>query len=307
MLAAPIPTNEDLRLEELDKLDLLYAEPEAAFDKIVHGLATIFDVPVATMSLIDRGTQYYMSQVGLPPELANAKVVPRELAICGHVVGNDAMVVVDDLSLDTRFFDNPVVTEGGARFYAGAPLRTENGFAIGSLCIIDSKPRHITEREQQLLQMIADSLMAEIKLRKSSRELRGISRRMAQRHRALERELNEAKAVQRFLLPPPLQEGHGLVVCHAYHPFDHIGGDFLDACLRDDGSAVLLLADVSGHGLSAALTSAMTKTSFQRLRGKRRAALRSAHGGQCRPRPHCPTRPLHDRRRRDLPACGLLD
>lgn len=268
MLLAPIPANDDLRLEELDKLDLLYAEPEAAFDKIVHSLAKIFDMPVATMSLIDRGTQYYMSQVGLPEELARAKVFPREFAVCSHVVGNDAMLVVDDMTLDERFADNPSVTEGGMRFYAGAPMRTENGFPVGSLCIADSKPRHISEREQNLLQMIADNLMAEVKLRKSSRELRGISQRLAQRHRALERELNEAKAVQQFLLPPPLQTGHGLIVCHAYHPFDHIGGDFLDACLRDDGSAVLLLADVSGHGLSAALTSAMTKTSFQRCAQK---------------------------------------
>ncbi len=265
MLAATIPENEEQRLAALDNMELLYAPSEQAFDAIVHRLAEVFNVPVATMSLIDRDTQFYMSQVGLPADLAQTRVIPREMAICNHVVGADQMLVVDDMSQDARFSDSPAVTQGGVRFYAGAPLRSEAGYTVGSLCIIDSKPREITEREKQLLQMLADALMTEVKLRKISQDLRGISHRLASKHRAIERELREAKAVQQFLLPPPLQSGSGMIVCHAYHPFDHIGGDFLDVRLRDDGSAVLLLADVSGHGLSAALTSAMTKTSFQRL------------------------------------------
>lgn len=265
ILTAPIPQNEEQRLAALDHLELLYAPPERAFDAIVHRLAEVFDVPVATMSLIDRDTQFYMSQVGLPAELANTRVLPREMTLCNHVVGNDRVMVVKDMSRDARFADSPAVLQGGMRFYAGAPLRSEGGFAVGSLCIIDRKPREISEREVQMLQMLADALMTEVKLRKISQDLRGISHRLAGKQRAIERELREAKAVQQFLLPPSHQTGRGMIVCHAYHPFDHIGGDFLDVRLREDGSAVLLLADVSGHGLSAALTSAMTKTSFQRL------------------------------------------
>ena len=265
MLTAPIPQNEEQRLAALDSMELLYAPSERAFDAIVHRLAEVFGVPVATMSLIDRDTQFYMSQVGLPPDLAQTRVLPREMTLCNHVVGNGEMIVVNDMADDARFSDSLAVVQGGMRFYAGAPLRSEGGYTVGSLCIFDRTPREITEREKQLLQMLADALMTEVKLRKISHDLRGISHRLASKQRAIEHELREAKAVQQFLLPPPQQAGHGMIVCHAYHPFDHIGGDFLDVRLRDDGSAVLLLADVSGHGLSAALTSAMTKTSFQRL------------------------------------------
>jgi sigma-B regulation protein RsbU (phosphoserine phosphatase) len=265
MQAPPIPADEEQRLAELDKLDLLYAPPEEAFDRITRRLAEIFQVPISTMSLIDRENQYYLSHVGLPEPVASARVMPRGVSVCSHVVAANDGVVICDLAADPRFADSPAVA-AGLRFYASAPLRSDGGHPIGTLCIIDTKPRDLSPREAQLLQMIADVTMAEVKLRKTSRELGGISHRLAARQRAIDRDLNEARAVQQFLLPPPIQQGKGLVVCHTYHPFDHIGGDFVDVHLREsDDAAVLLLADVSGHGLSAALTSTMTKTTFQRL------------------------------------------
>jgi serine phosphatase RsbU (regulator of sigma subunit) len=265
MERAPLPENEDQRLAELEKLDLLYAPPEEAFDRITRRLAEVFDVPISTMSLFDRENQYYLSHVGLPEPVATSRVLPRNVSVCNHVVAANEGIVVRDLAADPRFAGGPAVA-AGLRFYASAPLRAEGGHPIGTLCIIDLKPRDLSEREAQLLQMIADTTMAEVKLRKASRELGGITQRLAARQRAIDRDLNEAKAVQQFLLPPPVQQGKGLVVCHTYHPFDHIGGDFVDVHLRDsDDAAVLLLADVSGHGLSAALTSTMTKTTFQRL------------------------------------------
>jgi sigma-B regulation protein RsbU (phosphoserine phosphatase) len=257
MERSPIPIDEDDRLAELAKLDLLFTPPEEAFDRVTRKLADAFEVPVATMSLINRDVLFYKSEVGLPAQLSATRTIPREVAICGHVVGRNQPLIVEDLSKDERFHDNPMVGLG-ARFYAGMPLRTDTGQAVGSLCIVDSKPRQISTCEQALLKIVGEGLMTEVKLRSSSRKL-------LDRTREIEADLAAARAVQRFLLPPDRQVGQGFVVCHTYHPFDLIGGDFVDAFVRPDGSAVLLLADVSGHGCSAALTSAMTKTVFQHI------------------------------------------
>jgi GAF domain-containing protein len=90
----------------------------------------------------------------------------RELSVCGHVVANDELLVVEDLSRDRRFANNPLLKERGLRFYAGVPLRSNN-LPIGSLCILDVKPRRMTEREKRLLEVIGEDVMEEIKRRDS--------------------------------------------------------------------------------------------------------------------------------------------
>jgi serine phosphatase RsbU (regulator of sigma subunit) len=263
MLTAPIPEDEADRLAELDKLSIANGEPEAVFDRVTAELAKVFGAPAAMMNLIDADTQYVKSMAGAPEGTTFPRTMPRKDSICGHVVGANKVMVVEDLLADERFRDNPAVKAKGLRFYAGAPLHSENGQPIGALCVVDFKPRKISVREQRLLQMVADGVMTEIKLRAASRKL-------LDRNRTIERDLAAARIVQRFLLPPQKQEGNGFTFWHYYHPVDAIGGDFLDTHVRkpgsDDcpwGSLALLVADVSGHGASAALTSAMVKTSFQ--------------------------------------------
>lgn len=250
-------TTEDNRLAALHRLEMMFSAPEEPFDRVTTELARVFDVPAAQMSLINHDTCYYKSAFGLPPELSSHRSVPRALSICGTVIDRNEALVVPDIAEDARFCENPILKQAGVRFYAGTPLQSEDGHAIGTLCILDSKPRDITPREQDLLKMIAAGLMTEVKLRSLSREL-------IHRNRVIEEDLAQARVVQRFLLPPTAQSGDGFILCHAYHPFDAIGGDFVDFHVRQDGSVVALLADVSGHGASAALTSAMIKTIFQR-------------------------------------------
>jgi GAF domain-containing protein len=90
----------------------------------------------------------------------------RELSVCGHVVANDELLVVEDLSCDRKFANNPLLGERGLHFYAGVPLRSNN-LPIGSLCILDIKPRRMTDREKRLLQIIGEDVMEEIKRRDS--------------------------------------------------------------------------------------------------------------------------------------------
>ena len=143
------------------------ARREEVFDRITKKLGRVFEVPIALITFIDRDHQWFKSQVGLPKEIAEANQISRELSVCGHVIANDEPLVVEDLSRDRRFANNPLLKERGLRFYAGVPLRSNN-LPIGSLCILDVKPRRMTVREKRLLEVIAEDVMEEIRRRDSA-------------------------------------------------------------------------------------------------------------------------------------------
>jgi predicted PurR-regulated permease PerM/GAF domain-containing protein len=165
MLPAPIPADEEARLAELKGLNLLDTAPEAEFDQVTERLTRLFKVPIALVTLVDKNRQWFKSQAGLPADLVEARSAPRDVSICGHVVANNEVLIVHDLARDPRFANNPWLREYGLRFYAGVPLRGPNGFPVGSLCILDTKPRDMSPHEQDLLKMIAAEVMEQIKRR----------------------------------------------------------------------------------------------------------------------------------------------
>ncbi|MEA3208509.1 MAG: hypothetical protein QOE70_1566 [Chthoniobacter sp.] len=162
MTPAPIPADEEERLAALTALNLLDTEAEPVFDRITAKLARVFEVPIALISLIDRDRQFFKSQTGLPAELAKARQTARNVSVCGHVVAKNQVMVIEDLARDRRFANNPLLKEHGIRFYAGVPILAPNGQPIGSLCLMDMKPRQLTEREKRLLQEYASEVMEEI-------------------------------------------------------------------------------------------------------------------------------------------------
>ena len=166
MLPAPTPPNEEERLAELNGLNLLDTPIEADFDQITERLTKLFKVPMALLTLIDKDRQWFKSQTGLPADLAEARWTSRDVSLCGHVIANDEVLIVRDLARDPRFANNPFVKERGLRFYAGIPLRGPNGFPIGTLSILDTKPREMPRQEQDLLKMIAGDVMEQIKRRR---------------------------------------------------------------------------------------------------------------------------------------------
>src|SRR5437763_2443650 len=166
MLPAPTPPNEEARLAELDGLSLLDTNPEPEFDQVTERLTKLFRVPIALLTLIDKNRQWFKSQAGLPADLAEARSAPRDVSICGHVVANDEVLIVRDLARDQRFANNPFLKEHGLRFYAGVPLRGPNGLPVGSLCILDTKPKDMSQQEQDLLKMIAADVMEQLKRRR---------------------------------------------------------------------------------------------------------------------------------------------
>lgn len=162
MTEAPIPADEEERMAALTALNLLDTEAEPVFDRITTKLARVFDVPIALITFVDRDRQFFKSQTGLPAELAKARQTPRNVSACGHVVAKNQVIVIEDLARDRRFANNPLFKEHGIRFYAGIPLLAPNGQPIGSLCLMDMKPRQLTEREKRLLQEYANEVMEEI-------------------------------------------------------------------------------------------------------------------------------------------------
>jgi GAF domain-containing protein len=158
MQAPPLPANEAERLAALHALLILDTPPEQRFDKIVAFAASEFDVPIALLSLIDRERQWFKANVGLA-----ACETGRDISFCGHaILAPDIMVVPDALD-DPRFADNPLVTgEPGIRFYAGAPLILASGAALGTLCLIDRRPRTLDAMELGILSTLRDLAVLEL-------------------------------------------------------------------------------------------------------------------------------------------------
>jgi GAF domain-containing protein len=133
-----IPPNETARLAALHSLQLLDTPPEERFDRITRIARVLFNVPIALISFIDANRQWFKSAAGV-----DARVTPRHLSFCAHAILQKDVFVVEDTALDTRFDTNPAATGAPfVRFYAGAVIKGPGGYAVGSLCVIDHKPRH---------------------------------------------------------------------------------------------------------------------------------------------------------------------
>ncbi|MES1930794.1 putative diguanylate cyclase/phosphodiesterase (GGDEF and EAL domains) [Salinisphaera dokdonensis CL-ES53] len=165
MKSLRIPTNEDERLEALRRSDLLNLPRDAIFDRISQLAARLLDMPIASVTLIDESKQWFKSAVGVDIEQ-----VPRDASFCTHAIHADVDTVAHDTTQDARFATNPFVAgEPHVRFYAGAPLRSAEGYSLGTLCVLDTKPRHdFQDAELKTLHELADILSSWIKLRDSA-------------------------------------------------------------------------------------------------------------------------------------------
>ncbi|MDE1166190.1 MAG: sensor domain-containing diguanylate cyclase [Pseudomonas sp.] len=158
MLAPVKPANEAERLGTLRSLNILDTPPEERFDRLTRLARRLFGVPIALVSLVDANRQWFKSCAGL-----DASETSRDISFCGHAIHSDQILMIPDAESDERFHDNPLVT--GAphiRFYAGCPLRVGNGAKIGTLCLIDVKPRMLDAEERELLRDLASMAEQEI-------------------------------------------------------------------------------------------------------------------------------------------------
>ena len=158
MMTPAIPANEQQRLAALYELLLLDTPPEQRFDTIVEFAASEFDVPICLVTLIDHDRQWFKARVGM-----ETCSTGRDISFCGHAILHPDVLVVPDAAEDSRFADNPLVmSEPHIRFYAGAPLALPSGYVIGTLCVIDIKPRTLDQVELSILESLRDLLVMEI-------------------------------------------------------------------------------------------------------------------------------------------------
>jgi signal transduction histidine kinase len=154
MLAAPLPADEYDRLAALRTLEVLDTHSESQFDSVVALAASICNTPIALISLVDAKRQWFKAKVGLP---AHVNETPREVAFCAHAILGENLFVVSDAKADGRFLDNPLVTGfPGVRFYAGMPVKSEDGHRLGTVCAIDNVPRQLTHAQRSALQHLAE-------------------------------------------------------------------------------------------------------------------------------------------------------
>ena len=169
MQEAPLTPNEVSRLRKLESYRILDTPPEAAFDRITRIVADTIGVPISLISLIDRDRQWFKSRHGIDVEQTD-----RNIAFCSHAILDKGIFEVPDAQQDSRFADNPlVVGDPNIRFYAGAPLVTPDGLNLGTLCVVDSKPRVLSETERQLLADLAILAVDQMELRVALRQAVG--------------------------------------------------------------------------------------------------------------------------------------
>ena len=162
-MKAPVPSNEADRLEALRQYKILDTAAEEDFDDLALLASYICDTPMAAISLIDSDRQWFKARVGLP-----APETSRDLAFCAYTILQDDLLVIPDALADERFATHPrVISDPGIRFYAGAPLMTPEGFALGSLCVIDREPRELSSDQFEALRALSRQVLTQLELRRS--------------------------------------------------------------------------------------------------------------------------------------------
>lgn len=185
-----IPPDEEQRLAALRRYHILDTPRDGAFDRITRLASTILETPISIVSLVDHDRIWFKSTAGLE----GVQEIAREPGLCASAILGNETWLVEDASVDPRALANPLVAgEFGLRFYAGSPLRTQDGYNLGTLCVIDRQPRRVDDRELRVLDDLAALVVDEL-------ELRLAARRQAERAAELNDDVVQALATAKLQL-----------------------------------------------------------------------------------------------------------
>jgi GAF domain-containing protein len=166
-MKATLPDNEAARVETLRRYRILDTKPESTFDDLAALASYVCNAPVALISLVDSERQWFKAKKG-----TTLSETPRDVAFCAHAINGTETMVVPDAMLDPRFAQNPLVTgEPGIRFYAGAPILTSDGHALGTVCVIDRAPSSVTPAQSEALKALARQVVSLLEWRRIAAEL----------------------------------------------------------------------------------------------------------------------------------------
>jgi PAS domain S-box-containing protein len=245
-MKAPLPPNEAARLETLRRYAILDTLPEQEFDDLTQLAAAICGTPIALVSLVDADRQWFKSRVGIEDA-----ETPREVAFCAHAILQPDVLVVPNALEDERFRTNPlVVGEPNIRFYAGAPLLTQEGHALGTLCVVDRIPRDLSPEQREALRALSRLVVTQLELRRSVSDL---SQAMRERRRA-ETELDQLFTLSLDMLCIAGFDGYFKRINPAWEKVlgipaeDLLSRPFLDFVHPDDREATLAEMRHIGRG-----------------------------------------------------------
>lgn len=254
------------RIEAVRRYDILDTPPDGAFDRVASMAARLFKVPVASVTIVDEDRIWFKAAHGLE----GVSEIGREPGLCGSAILADEALVIPDTLADPVARGNGLVTGPMAvRFYAAAPITTRDGHRLGTVNILDVKPRLITEDDTATLADLAAIVLDELEMRLAAlTALRAEQERRIEQQEARERAERDTAAIQAFastlqrtLLPPALPVVPGLeLACHyaTASPQD-VGGDFYDVFPLDDKRWAFFLGDVCGKGPEAAAVTSLTR------------------------------------------------
>jgi hypothetical protein len=169
-MSAPLPQTEKKRLAVLWQYEVLDTVPEELFDDLTELAARICEAPIALISLVDENRQWFKSRVG-----TSLTETRRDISFCAYAIQQPGLFIVPDATKDPRFAANPmVVSDPKIRFYAGAPLITPDGHALGTLCVLDKVPRDLRPDQRHALTILARHVVSQLELRRRSRELTNV-------------------------------------------------------------------------------------------------------------------------------------
>ncbi|HUR83907.1 MAG TPA: GAF domain-containing SpoIIE family protein phosphatase [Solirubrobacteraceae bacterium] len=249
---------EDRRLEAVRRYAILDTPPDGAFDRICALAARRFGVPFASVTIVDEERIWFKAIAGL-----DAVEIPRLPGLCASAILQGAPYVVTDALSDPRTADNPLVHgELGVRFYAAAPITTSDGFRLGTVNVIGTEPREVTDDDTRDLEDLAAIVMDELELRLAAiREVARAKERSDEAAVEHQRVEKLARALQRSLSPPRLPAIDGLDVAVRYEPYapEDVGGDFYDHFPLASGKSGFFLGDVCGKGPDAAAVTSLAR------------------------------------------------
>ncbi len=239
MVVSLLLSKEQSRLEALARYDILDTLEEQAYDDIVNLAAFICETPIALISLVDSERQWFKARVGL-----EAQETPREYAFCAHAIRKPKQVmIVQDASLDPRFSANPLVTgDPSIRFYAGAPLVTPGGKALGTVCVIDRVPRVLDEDKIEALRALSRQVVAQLELRRMVMEMERLMEEQSVYQRQLEEYQRQIESVNADLVQSNTYDG--LTGIHNRQSFETRLQTQIERAVSMDAPLSLLLMDV---------------------------------------------------------------
>jgi sigma-B regulation protein RsbU (phosphoserine phosphatase) len=257
-----IPTDEERRLEAVRRYAVLDTPPDGVLDRIATLAARVLRMPIASVTIVGEDRIWFRARHGM--DATETDLVP---GFCASAILKDDPTIVTDAAVDPSMLSHPLVAGAmGVRFYAGAPLITSDGYRLGTLNVIDRRPRDISDDDVATLQDLASVVVDEL-------ELRLAGRRIAEARAQLER---LGAALQVSVLPPPLPDIAGLDLAGLYRPAGdalEIGGDFYDVFETRPRTWLVAIGDVCGRGAEAAVLVGSVRN---RLRALAAAGMRPA-------------------------------